>query len=575
MPFEPGSLAGGRFEVLRRLGAGGLAEVYAARDTVTGQTVALKALHQHLLFDTALVERFRRELAVTRQLDHPGIVRVYDLYDDDAVRPFFAMELLEGETLADRLRRGALPPKEARRIALEICAALKAAHRAGVVHRDLKPQNIWLTQDGRVKLLDFGLARAAGMSRLTAQSTVMGTPGYVAPELLGGAGVDARSDVYSLGATLFEMLTGQRAFPFADPYRVLRRQKEPAPSARAVHAGVSAADDEIVKRALDPDPEQRYADVAQLERALRGARVPEAPRVPAAMTSGDFEVVVHSNRDWDRKEQKVKLQTLIWALGGDEDRHSNWITRVGQTQAAPLVSGCSKQTGTAIAAFCQERGVPATVQPRRERGLRWWLKGGIGATVVGLLSPLLSTVDKLSGTKSLVLGALLLGLFIWLGLVARAKAPFRELPEGDPNVRRLLEGISRRAARLRDDLQRQPKAVQALLADLERAVGDLVSEAHGLGERAARLPPDDDDAPTLVPGRTPLFMERDALIARLLEIAATLDETLATVAEAREPAHVSGALKRLREELEFVRSALPQAPDSAMFQPPPAREKSG
>src|SRR3954470_14514711 len=103
MLFEPGSLAGGRFEVLRRLGAGGLAEVVAARDAVTGQTVALKALHQHLLFDTALVERFRRELAVTRQLDHPGIVRVFDLYDD-AGRPFFAMELLEGETLADRLR---------------------------------------------------------------------------------------------------------------------------------------------------------------------------------------------------------------------------------------------------------------------------------------------------------------------------------------------------------------------------------------------------------------------------------------------------------------------------------------
>src|SRR2546425_3236534 len=176
-------ILGGRFEVLRPLGAGGLAEVYAARDLVTGVEVAVKILHEHLAREEQIAERFRRELAVTRALDHPGIVRVYDLHEHDG-RPFFTMELLHGETLAERLRRGPLQNEEARRIAREICVALQAAHRAGVVHRDLKPHNIFLTDSGAVKVLDFGLARVAGWARLTAQSTVMGTPGYLAPELL-------------------------------------------------------------------------------------------------------------------------------------------------------------------------------------------------------------------------------------------------------------------------------------------------------------------------------------------------------------------------------------------------------
>src|SRR5438132_7211716 len=191
-------LLAGRFEVLRPMGTGGLAEVIAARDRVTGQEVAVKLLHIHLAREPEVAERFRREMAVTRGLDHPGIVRVFDLHEHEG-RPFFTMELLRGETLAQRLKQGPIPSAEARRIAASAAAALQSAHRAGVVHRDIKPHNIFLTSEGTVKLLDFGLARVAGWARLTAQSTVMGTPGYIAPELLGGSGADARADIYSLG----------------------------------------------------------------------------------------------------------------------------------------------------------------------------------------------------------------------------------------------------------------------------------------------------------------------------------------------------------------------------------------
>src|SRR2546430_8722666 len=148
--FVPGEVLAGRFELVRRLGAGGLAEVYAARDRVSGSAVAVKILHAHLSEDRDLAVRFRREMSVTRGLDHPGIVRVFDLHEHEG-RPFFTMELLNGETLAERLKRGPMSGDEARRVCAEACVALQTAHRAGVVHRDLKPHNIFLTGTGAVK----------------------------------------------------------------------------------------------------------------------------------------------------------------------------------------------------------------------------------------------------------------------------------------------------------------------------------------------------------------------------------------------------------------------------------------
>src|SRR5207244_4380560 len=206
----------------------------------------------------------------------------FDLHEHEG-RPFFSMELLQGRTLYERIVNGGpLPPAEARRIAVEMCEALHAAHRAGVVHRDLKPHNVFLTESGGVKLLDFGLARVAGQSRFTHSSAVLGTPGYIAPELLAGQRADPRADLYSLGVTYFEMLAGRKPFVTSDPY-----ETRAPPSGINFPPHVSEEDSEIIRRALEPDAEMRFLDAGQMLRALRGETVPNPPPTPPPMTARD------------------------------------------------------------------------------------------------------------------------------------------------------------------------------------------------------------------------------------------------------------------------------------------------
>ena len=356
----PGKVLAGRFELLRPLGAGGLAEVWVARDLTTDAEVAVKALHEHLVKDAGLAERFRRELAVTRGLAHPGIVRVFDLYEHVEegmlARPIFAMELLKGKTLAEQLKAGALPAGAARRVARAIAEALQVAHHQGVVHRDLKPQNIFLCDDGKVKLLDFGLARAAGWSRLTAQSTLMGTPGYIAPEILMGKTADARADLYSLGAVLFEMLTGRRAFPVADAYAALRDKGAPPPSPRALAPLVTEADDALVRRALEPDPEKRFLDAGQIVGELDGQKAAAPQPASIALTAGGFDVVVqHSWKQPGKALKKVAARLGLRRTG------LGWRIRLAFSGSNALVSGASRESAEAVATACRDEGLAVAV----------------------------------------------------------------------------------------------------------------------------------------------------------------------------------------------------------------------
>ena len=382
-----GRILAGRFELVRLLGAGGLAEVWVARDLRAGGEVAIKALHAHLVADEGLAERFRRELGVTRGLSHAGIVRVFDLYEhaeQGVRRPFFAMELLRGRPLSEALRAGPFPLDEARRIAREIALALEHAHRAGVVHRDLKPHNVWLCEDGSVKLLDFGLARAAGWSRLTAQNTLMGTPGYIAPETLQGTSADGRADLYALGATFFEMLTGKRAFPSADPYTALRRKNEPLPSARALRPEVSEEDEAAVRRALEPDPENRFLEAGQFARALEGKGAAPAHPAPAGLTRGDRDVViVHS---WKRQKKALRRVCERLAI---EMPGLGWRARLAVTGRNMLIAGASSETAESVSAICREEGLAVSVEPARPIGkLRRWLaaQGGKATAAMALLA---------------------------------------------------------------------------------------------------------------------------------------------------------------------------------------------
>src|SRR5258708_7628744 len=213
----------GPYEILAALGAGGMGEVYRARDTRLDRTVAIKILPAHLSSNPEARQRLEREARAISSLNHPNICTLHDVGHQDGV-DYLVMECLEGETLADRLAKGSLPLDQVLKIGIEICAGLEKAHLGGVLHRDLKPGNIMLTKSG-AKLMDFGLAKAipaAGLGflgggatmthPLTAEGTVVGTFQYMAPEQMEGKEADARSDIFALGAVLYEMATGKRAF---------------------------------------------------------------------------------------------------------------------------------------------------------------------------------------------------------------------------------------------------------------------------------------------------------------------------------------------------------------------------
>src|SRR5881296_3270717 len=228
MPLSPGNKLG-PYEILSPLGAGGMGEVYKARDTRLERTVAIKVLPAHLSSSAEVRQRFEREARTISQLSHPHICALYDVGRESGIE-YLVMELLEGKTLEDRLARGALPTEQVLRFGIEIADALEKAHRQGIVHRDLKPGNVMLTKSG-VKLLDFGLAKFQAAARgeslsgvsvlateaqksqpLTERGTVLGTFQYMAPEQLEGGEADARSDIFAFGAVLYEMATGKRAF---------------------------------------------------------------------------------------------------------------------------------------------------------------------------------------------------------------------------------------------------------------------------------------------------------------------------------------------------------------------------
>jgi eukaryotic-like serine/threonine-protein kinase len=265
----------GRYRITGRLGEGGMGLVYEAWDDRLGRQVALKMIRSTLQ-DMTSRERFWREARAAGGLSHPNICHIYEIGEegDDL---FIAMERLAGESLAERLQRGALPPQEAAQVALGALAALEVVHARGLLHRDLKPSNVFLTPHG-VKLLDFGLAMpiATGTNAdhtepmLTLPGTVVGTPGYMAPEQILSQPIDARSDLYSLGAMLFEMLSGKQVFEASGPAAILARVLSERPPALGGSPAVVAID-RVVQRALARNADDRYPDAASMAQELRTA----------------------------------------------------------------------------------------------------------------------------------------------------------------------------------------------------------------------------------------------------------------------------------------------------------------
>ena len=297
MSLRPG-LRLGAYEVLSLLGAGGMGEVYRARDTNLGRDVALKVLPDTFALDPERLARFRREAQVLAALNHPHIASIYGLEESQGARAL-VLELVDGVTLSDRLVAGALPLDEAWPIARQIAEALEAAHDHGIIHRDLKPANVKVRADGTVKVLDFGLAKVFDPTTTTSDSSqsptltspaatrigiIMGTAAYMSPEQARGKVVDRRADVWAFGCVVYEMLVGRRAFAGDDISETIARVIEREPDWNAMVAVAPRSVVRVVQRCLQKDPQNRIRDLGDVRLELRDA-VAEAGQAPVATES--------------------------------------------------------------------------------------------------------------------------------------------------------------------------------------------------------------------------------------------------------------------------------------------------
>ena len=279
-----------RYRLEERLAAGGMGTVYEATDERLNRRVAVKLLKEELAGDPLFVERFRREARAVAGLSHPNIASVFDYGAEDG-RDFIVMELIEGHDLAELLRSGPLEPNRAAAIAAQSCDALAHAHDAGIVHRDVKPGNIIISDSDRVKVTDFGIARAIGETTLTAIGSVLGTAHYLAPEQASGESVGPGADQYAMGVVLFEMLTGEVPFSGTSPIGIaMQHVSDEMPAPSSVVPEVPATLDEVTARATAKVPSERYPDISAMASALRagapsGALAAGAAALGAAATA--------------------------------------------------------------------------------------------------------------------------------------------------------------------------------------------------------------------------------------------------------------------------------------------------
>ncbi|MFM6849254.1 MAG: protein kinase domain-containing protein [Terrabacter sp.] len=360
-----------RYTLRERIAVGGMGEVHLATDDRLGRVVAVKVLAPAVAHYPESVERFRREATTAAGLSHPNIAQVYD-YGVDGSSHFIVMEHVDGSDLSRLLRQvGRLTPSDAVRIAEQVCSALGAAHRAGVVHRDIKPGNVIVRPDGTVKVTDFGIAQALGQASLTDTGTVMGTAAYVSPEQARGQATTPATDIYSLGILLFQMLTGSVPFEGETPVAVAMRHLDepvPLPSSR-VH-DLPADLDDVVIRATAKAPSERYADAEAMAMAL-ARRESGADAATRALPAGEATSVLAAGANTARMP----------ALGVHPG------TGVAPTQAVPVV-------GPAPTGALSTGREPAAAPSRRERtrrdrrggrGVAVWLLGAVVLALVGVL----------------------------------------------------------------------------------------------------------------------------------------------------------------------------------------------
>jgi beta-lactam-binding protein with PASTA domain len=345
----------GRYRVLNRLGSGGMADVYCAEDTELRRQVAIKLLHRNFAEDPEFVERFRREATSAAGLQHPNIVSIFDRGEWDGT-PYIAMEYVRGRTLKDIIREyGALEPRLAGSLTLQILAATAFAHRKGIIHRDLKPHNVLVDEEGRAKVADFGIARA-GASDMTETGSIMGTAQYLSPEQAQGQPVDERSDLYSIGVVLYELLTGVVPFDHELPVTIALKHVSEAPvPPMQRNPAVPPALDAVALRALRKEPAARYQTADEFAGALRSALA--GRMVETAVVDEDAAAVLEEEDE--RSWRTIAIIALVLLALAAIVVGAYLLTR-NETKAVPDVVG--KRSSTA-AQLLQNEGFEVDVVP--------------------------------------------------------------------------------------------------------------------------------------------------------------------------------------------------------------------
>jgi serine/threonine protein kinase/beta-lactam-binding protein with PASTA domain len=340
-----GQQLGGRYQLEARIGGGGMAIVYKARDLILNRQVAVKVLRSQYGTDEDFVNRFRREAQAVASLSHPNVVGVYDVGQDGDTH-YMVMEYVEGSTLKEVInRRGALPVEEAVRIAVQICDALDHAHQNQIIHRDIKPHNILIGKNGRVKVTDFGIARAVTSTTITHTNAVLGSVHYFSPEQARGGITAEKSDIYSLGIVLYEMVTGQLPFSGDSPISVaLKHLQEPLPEPKQINPDIPQSVENVILKALVKDPLLRYASAKEMLLDLETCLLPERLNEEKITFPEDDEqtrvVPIITPEMLEASQHRQGRQNGIGETHGEEDgeqkRRKWWMKTLGWVGAIGL-----------------------------------------------------------------------------------------------------------------------------------------------------------------------------------------------------------------------------------------------
>ena len=323
----------GRYEILARIGGGGMALVYKAYDTVLQRHVAVKVLRDQFVHDEEFIQRFRREARSAASLSHPNVVSIYDVGQDGDIH-YIVMEYIEGGTLNDIIKeRAPLQPEEATGIAAQICDALSHAHQNGIIHRDIKPHNILINRNGRIKVTDFGIARAVTSSDITQTGAVLGSVHYFSPEHAKGIPQGEKSDIYSLGAVLYQMLTNRLPFPGESPISVaLKHLQEHVEEPRAINPLIPQSLENIILKAMRKDPNERYESASEMLQDLETCMLPERMSEPKAAFAEEEDAektivmpaIRHHHVDVEADEQDTQIHRSIADSLAEQPKKRKW-----------------------------------------------------------------------------------------------------------------------------------------------------------------------------------------------------------------------------------------------------------